>query len=338
MKAAIVESPGVLRVREIDAPIAGDYQARCEVLYGAICSGTDTHIVDGVFPFPVNYPTILGHESIGRVVEVGAKVRHLQVGDLVTRVGCPPQNGLNANWGGFAEQAIAWDWRAMQADGLEVDPGITVNNVIPADFDPAAATMFITWRETFSYLSRLGVGAGHSVLVLGTGGNGLAFVAHARNLGATSIVVIGAANRAEAARAAGASHLFDYRAPDVSQQVHEAFPDGFDFAVDAVGRAGGLNLALPFLKAGGTLAMYGIDDWNQSFINPLLARGSFTFHNDGYNELEAHDAVVGLVQSGALDAGLWLDLEKPIPLEEINRAFDRVRDRSALKALMKIAD
>ena len=335
MKAAIVEAPGELSVQNIERPTPGDYGALCQILFGAICSGTDTHIVDGVFPYPVAYPTILGHESIGRVLEVGAKVRHLRAGDLVTRVGCPAQGELSASWGGFAQFGIAHDWRAMRADGLEVTTAHTVNQVLPADFDAAAATMFITWRETFSYLSRLGVGANQSVLILGSGGNGLAFAAHARNLGARSIVV-GALNRREAALRAGATQFLDYRAPNWGEQLRADFPDGFDAAIDAVGRAGGLDLALPHLRTGGVLGMYGIDDWNRNLVNPMLARGSFTFYNDGYDEAEAHEAIINFVRAGRLDAGVWIDLENPTPLENIGAAFERVRDRRALKALVRI--
>ena len=337
MKAAIVEAPADLRVREIEKPALSDYSVLCEILYGSICSGTDTHIVDGVFPYPVSYPTILGHESIGRVVEVGAQTRHLRIGDLVTRVGCPAQGNLSATWGGFAQYGLAWDWRAMQQDGLTVTTAHTVSNVIPPDFDPAAATMIITWRETFSYISRMGVQSGQRVLVIGSGGNGLAFAAHARNLGALPVVV-GASNRSEAALGAGAAQLFDYRAPDLAAQLSAAFPDGFDVAIDAVGREGGLNGALPHLKAGGTLGLYGIDDWNRNLINPMLARGSFHFYNGGYDEQEAHAAIVEFVRRGKLDAAVWLDLENPTPLGKINQAFERVRDRSALKAVIRMSD
>src|SRR5688572_18641373 len=101
MKAAIVQEPGRLVVTDIPDPVLGPYDARCEVLYGAVCTGTDLHLIDGQFPWPVRYPTVLGHESIGRVVEVGDQVRNYQVGDLITRVGWlpPPGSELAVNWG-----------------------------------------------------------------------------------------------------------------------------------------------------------------------------------------------------------------------------------------------
>lgn len=336
MRAAVVEKPGILQVHDIPQPRLDHYSARCAVLYGAICTGTDTHILNGTFPFPISYPTIIGHESIGRVVEIGTKVRHLHIGDLVTRVGCPPQPSLHSTWGGFVEYGLAWDWRAMQTDGLPVFSSHRVNEVLPPDFDPAAATMMITWRETFSYLTRLGIKAGHKILVIGSGGNGLAFIAHARNLKASS-ALIGAPNRAHSARTAGASEVFDYHSPQLVEQIMEAFPEGFDIVVDAVGRAGTLNLALRFLCPGGTLGQYGLDDGKRNIINPSFARGNFTFYNGGYDEQEAHGAIVNFVKCGQLDAELWLDLETPASLEQIHLAFEKVRERRSLKAVVRIS-
>ena len=63
MKAAIVETPGVLNVRDIPDPKPGEYDALCRNLYAATCSGTDLHLIHGRFPGHVDYPTVLGHSS-----------------------------------------------------------------------------------------------------------------------------------------------------------------------------------------------------------------------------------------------------------------------------------
>ena len=46
-------------------PEVGEYDALCDLLYGATCTGTDQHLIAGRFPWPVQYPTILGLESVG---------------------------------------------------------------------------------------------------------------------------------------------------------------------------------------------------------------------------------------------------------------------------------
>ena len=341
MKAAIVEKPGVLAVRDIPRPEVGEYDALCDLLYGATCSGTDLHLIEGSFPWPVTYPTVIGHESIGRVVEVGPKVRYLKTGDLITRVGtlASPDGMFSVNWGGFAEYGIARDHWAMREDGIDAGAWqrFRVNQVLPPDTDPAAATMMTTWRETLSYATRMGVSAGASVLVIGSGGVGLSFVAQAASLGATQIVMIGNAARRDVAVAAGATGYADYGADDAPEQVARMEPDGFDFVIDAVGKAEVLDDALPLLSSGGTIGIYGIDDYGQCLLNPVRARGSFTCYSGGYDEAETHESVLAEMREGRLRAELWLDLEHPFDLEEIDKAIEAVRDRTVVKSLVRLS-
>lgn len=341
MKAAVVESPGKLVVRDIPKPkAAGEYDALCQLLYGATCTGTDQHLIHGDPPFChwVQYPLVLGHESIGRVLEVGPKVRHLKVGDLVTRVGTPAVDGLHLGWGGFTQFGVAKDWRAMRDDGLPEAQwrASRINLPLPPDADPAAATMVITWRETYSYITRLGAGPGKAVLILGSGGNGLAFAAHVRNLGVSHCVMIGAEGRRDIALRAGATHVIDYKSTDVQQQAAAVLPDGFDLVIDAVGKAGLADLGLSLLRPGGTMGIYGFDDAAALRLNPSVARGTFTLYKGGYDEAEAHDAVVAAMRAGRLDASVWLDLAQPFALDRISDAFDAVKQRRLIKALIAL--
>jgi len=337
MKAAVIERPGELVVREVPMPEMGDYDALCQLLYGATCSGTDQHLLAGHFPWPVRYPTILGHESIGRVIRVGAKVRRFRAGDLVTRVGAPPSAGLNVNWGGFAECGLARDYWAMRDDGLPEAAWrpYRINQLLSPEADPRGATMVITWRETLSYVTRMGIGAGAHVLVMGSGGNGLSFAAHAANLGA-AVTLVGSASREPLGRAVGATAYLDYRAADLRERLAQLPPA--DFVIDAVGKAGQIDLALPFLKSGGMVGIYGIDDYGRCQINPHAARVTFTVYNGGYEEGETHDAVVAYIQAKRLRAEIWLDLEHPFPLREIGQALEAVRQRRVVKALVQLAE
>ena len=116
MRAAVVESHGVLAIRTLSDPVPGPYEVLTQQLFGGICAATDRHLVEGKLPIPgISYPLILGHEAIGRVVEVGAKVRNLKAGDLVTRTGAPATDGCAAYWGGFAELGLGRDFAAIPA-------------------------------------------------------------------------------------------------------------------------------------------------------------------------------------------------------------------------------
>lgn len=340
MKAAVIERPGVLAVWDIPQPEMGEYDALCELLYGATCSGTDRHLLHGRFPWGVSYPTVLGHESVGRVVAVGPKVRHFRVGDVITRVGtvASPQGDFNVHWGGFSQMGIAKDHWAMAADGLPPSEwsGWRWNQVVPPDISPAAATMLTTWRETLSYSNRLGIKAGATVLVIGTGGNGLSYVNHAANLGASRVAVVGSATRRDVAQRIGATDFYDFRATDWSAALKDAQPRGFDFIIDAVGKAGSLDEALPHVRPGGMVAIYGIDDYHNYRINPDRAPGTFTFAKYGYDEAETHQQVVDFVRCGKLDAANWFDMDASYPLDRINDAFAALDRRETVKALVKL--
>jgi len=345
MKAAIVVKPGVLEVRDIPMPEVGEYDVLCQLLYGAVCTGTDSHILRGTFPFSLNYPAVLGHESIGRAVRLGPKVRNIKTGDLITRVGTPPppDKSCDIAWGGFAEYGIAKDYRAMRDDGWPRSDwdAYRVCQVLPPDMDPRAATMVITWRETLSYITRMGIGlatAGAAVLVLGSGGNALSFVAHARNLGAGAIVMIGSKNRFQAGAAAGATCL-DYHDTDAQlmEACDRAVPGGFHFVIDVVGRKGQIDRVLPLVRSGGTIGIYGIDEFFSVSLNPRRARGTFTFYNGHYDEEETHERVMAFVKSGALDPAIWLDMENPFDFDNICEAFQAVAARTVVKPLVRLS-
>ena len=162
MKALIVKKPGELVVEDVDMPVMGEYDALCEMLYGTTCTGTDTHVIDGTFCEHIDYPSVIGHESIGRVIKKGSKVRNFEVGDLITRVRTRANEKVKISWGGMCEYGMACDHKAMKEDGYEpsVWSSYRVNQVIPKDLiEPIDATMIITWRETLSYINRIGGGS-----------------------------------------------------------------------------------------------------------------------------------------------------------------------------------
>ena len=336
MKAAVVEAVDQLVVREVPEPVMGDYDCLCQGLYGATCSGTDLHLMKAHPLFSIKFPFVLGHESIGRVLEVGPKVRNFRPGDLVTRLVNRPNDEVDMRWGGFAERGLITDHAAMVADG-ETAVVPSIHRVLPPHYDPAGATMIITWRETFSFYSRLKVPVGAKVLVIGSGGNGLSFAAHAANLLAGTVAMAGSAAREDTARAIGVTDFLDYRSADLVAEGKARGLDQFDFIVDAVGKMGALDSVLPLLKTGGTAAIYGVDDFGKVTITPQKVAGTFTFANPGYAEGEGHEPIIELIERGCLHAEHFCDLKHIYPLEDINQAFDAIRSRQAVKAVVKLS-
>ena len=65
--------PGEASVSEVDEPVAGEYEARVDMVVCGICNSTDRMLRLGTFAPGVTYPSILGHESVGRVTAVGSR-------------------------------------------------------------------------------------------------------------------------------------------------------------------------------------------------------------------------------------------------------------------------
>lgn len=85
MRAMVLDRSGLpLRLAELPRPNAGDGEMLIAVEACGVCR-TDLHLVDGELPDPI-LPIIPGHEIVGRVAALGARVSGFRVGQ---RVGVP---------------------------------------------------------------------------------------------------------------------------------------------------------------------------------------------------------------------------------------------------------
>ena len=85
MKAAVLHAPGEIRIEERDRPTPGPREVLVQITAVGVC-GSDVHYYEHgrIGPFIVEAPLILGHESAGRVVELGEGASKHAVGDRVT--------------------------------------------------------------------------------------------------------------------------------------------------------------------------------------------------------------------------------------------------------------
>jgi D-xylulose reductase len=86
MQALVLEQKGVLALREIDLPLeVGPADVKVRIHTVGVC-GSDVHYYThgAIGPYVLREPMVLGHEAAGTVVEVGADVQNLKVGDRVS--------------------------------------------------------------------------------------------------------------------------------------------------------------------------------------------------------------------------------------------------------------
>ena len=82
MKTVAVTAPGQVEIIDTPQPTPGPYQALVRTELACVCNKTDGELVHGSFPgMEEAFPFALGHESVGRVEQIGDKVRNFTAGD-----------------------------------------------------------------------------------------------------------------------------------------------------------------------------------------------------------------------------------------------------------------
>lgn len=341
MRAAVIIAPNQLQIQDVPEPITNEYDCLCETLAVGICNGTD-HSIIGNHPYHnVHFPAIIGHEGIGRVISCGSRVRHIHPGDIVTRPfnQLPPESGITMKFGALAEKTIVTDFQAMQEDGIDRSEWqkYTVHRVLPRRYDPIAATMLITWRETYAFLMRMQPESRDRILIIGSGANALSFANHAKNIGIQTMT-IGSENRRTNFEKMG-SIFFSYKTTDVNYTIMKNTNTHIDIIIDTIGNSKNLNPALPLLKQKGKIGIYGLEDFSNYQIAATKTQGDFqVFSGEHYNEGSAHDAVMTFVNSGKLNAWDYISKEHVYPLSKIHDALTASKERKTFKSVVTFND
>lgn len=287
MRALVKSAAGPgLELHDVPEPPMGIDDVRIAVRKTGIC-GTDLHIADwdAWAQATIKPPLVVGHEFVGTVLEVGANVRDLHVGDIVSGEGhvicgrcrhcragrwhlCANTVGLGVQRdGAFAEQVVlpvtnVWHhW-----------PGI--DEEVAAIFDPFGNAVHTAL--TFPVL-------GEDVLVVGAGPIGLMATAVARHAGAR-IIVVSEPNpmRRALAERMGATRVTDPRAEDLAAVQRElGMVEGFDVVFEMSGNADALRGALANMAHGAGMAILGIPtepmtiDVSRIVFDQLTLRGIY---------------------------------------------------------------
>jgi len=199
MKVAIVEGNGKVKLGEAPMPEPNEYQCLCKILACATCTGTDQKIMNRKMFWVKEYPGILGHESVGRVVKTGAKVRNIRKGDMFLRPAAVYPGEKLGNYssliGGFAEYGLVTDTQALLKNQPNAEPNhytIYQQKISPEiDISPADATILITLKEISSFLANVGVKFNSSLVILGAGPVAMSICFFAKLYGAYPVIVVG---------------------------------------------------------------------------------------------------------------------------------------------------
>lgn len=306
MRAVVIDGPGNIQVETRPDPVLpGPGGAIIEVTAAGIC-GSDLHFYEGEYPFAES--VALGHEAVGTVVEVGAQVQSVSVGDsvLVSSVagcgacpGCATDDPVMCYSGLqiFGSGALG----GAQADLLAVPAADFLLRKIPEGINTEQALLLTDNLATgWAAAQRADIPYGGTVAVVGLGAVGLCSLRSAFMQGAATVFAV---DRVEGClqRAAdwGATPI---KAPAAEAILAATGGRGADSVIDAVATDASLNDALNAVRPGGTVSVVGVHDL-QPFPLPALSclMRSITLRMTTAPVQRTWPELIPLLQSGRLN-------------------------------------
>ena len=335
MKAIVFHGPHDVRLDTVaDARLADSRGAVVRITRTSIC-GSDLHFVHGTVP---GIPgTVIGHEAIGVVEEVGADVRRFKKGDRVIVpgvVGCgdcdPCRRGYPVGCERFASKVygVTPDLPGAQAEAMPV-PNADVNLcATPADLTDEQA-LFLTDILPTGYFGaeNARIRPGDTVVVIGCGPVGLFAIMAARLFGPAAVLAVDRVDYRLAKAAALGATPIDYGTADVTTAVLEATGGrGADAIIEAVGSAATVKLAFDLVRIGGTVSAVGVL-LQQDFPFPMgtAFMKDLTFRIGLVNVPRYIPPLLALVRSGRIDPTALISHR--LPLADGERAYELFEGR-----------
>lgn len=347
MKALYKPAPHAgLELVDRPEPTPAPDEVKIRVMTTGIC-GTDLHILnwDVWAQSIVQAPLIPGHEFYGEVVDVGALVRDINVGDRVSGEGhvvcgfcrnCRAGRrqlcirsvsiGVQRN-GAFAEyvcipQENVWVHRPQAGDRL-------ITPELGAIFDPFGNAVHTALK--FSVVSE-------DVLITGAGPIGLMAAAVVRQVGARYIAITDvSAPRLELAKRAGVDLTVDVSSMTIRQAQEElGLQEGFDVGLEMSGNPAALPEMIRNMNHGGRIALLGLPsepidiDWSVVVTHMLTLQGIY-----GREMYETWNAMSAMLTSNSwLHEQVSAVITDTFPVTEWERAFATAGSATGGKVVM----
>ena len=285
MKGYVFAGGGRAELRTLPIPKLGHGEVLVKMRLASICA-TDLKIVDG--RLPARAETVLGHELVGEVVELGEGVEGYETGQRVFVPGDTPCGrcyeclGTPNGRGCHADGTIAAFHFAVLRDGVHAEyvavPYAQANlTPIPDEVtDEQAVVMACGGSTGFGGVESSELRMGDTVAIVGQGPVGLAATVAARLRGAGYVITIDVVPwRLAMSRRMGADVALDGTQVDVVEEVRR-LTDGrmADVAIEAVGTPDTFLTALRLTRPAGVLSSIGNYGMHGSLTLPLDA-GAF---------------------------------------------------------------
>jgi len=345
MKGLVYHGPGQRAWEEVpDRKIQAPTDAIVRIDTSTIC-GTDLHILKGDVP-AVQPGTILGHEAVGTVVEVGSAVTTIEPGDRVL-VSCitscgrcrfckEGRYGLCTGGGGWIFGHLI---NGLQAELARVPFADTSVYKVPDELTDEDVLFLADILPTSFEVGVLngGVQPGDTVAIVGAGPIGLAAVLTAKLFTPGRIVVIDPAKpRLEKALELGADVAIDNSTENAVERIMDLTGGlGADVAIEAVGIPETFELCAEVVRPGGHVANVGVHGHPATLHLERLWIRDVTI-TTGLVDTNTTPRLLKLIAEGRLDATPFATHR--FPLDETMDAYDTFADAANTNALKVVLE
>ena len=251
---------------QLDRRTPGENDVEIEILFCGVCH-TDIHMTRNEWGGGI-YPMVPGHEIVGKISKVGAKVTKHKVGDTVG-VGCFVdscghcanceddleqycENGNSATYGSYLQ-----DKKTITYGGYSSHIVVTENFVLKVSDKldlSAVAPLLCAGITTYSPLKHWNVKKGDKVGVVGLGGLGHMAVKLAASMGAEVTMLSRSADKAKDAEKLGAHHFELTTNPENMKKMGNSF----NLIINTVSAKHDYNEYLALLKTDGVMVLLGV--------------------------------------------------------------------------------
>lgn len=311
MKAAVLTAPDAISLEEIAVPETNQGDVLIAVRAATIC-GTDIRIYRGRKTAGVRYPSVLGHEFAGEVVNNGGH-SGIAAGDRVALcpfVACGRCHLCKTGHENLCTQgtAVGYEIDGAFAEMIRIPArAVEAGNLrhLPDSMSFEEAALIEPLACVLNGQNKVDLNSADTVVILGAGPIGLLHVHLARLRGAAQVLVSDPnAARREVARAAGADATIDPTSEDVEARVKAATDGrGADVVICAIGIAALARQATDLAAFGGRISLFaGFSkgesadmDVNAIHYRELMVTGAFGLSRKDY------DQAFDMVANGRLD-------------------------------------
>ncbi|MBU2750668.1 MULTISPECIES: NAD(P)-dependent alcohol dehydrogenase [Acidithiobacillus] len=325
---AAQSSTSPLAPHEIERRQPGPDDVKIEILYCGVCH-SDLHTARNEWKNTI-YPSVPGHEIVGRVVAVGDQVKNFKVGDFAG-VGCMVDScghcsSCDEGEEQYCENGFTGTYNGPVFGGENTFGGYSQSVVVKESFVlkvrhdeknlASVAPLLCAGITTYSPLRHWQVGPGKKVGIVGLGGLGHMGVKLAHAMGAHVVLFTTSPGKIEDGKRLGADAVCI--STDPKQMAEQA--NSFDFILNTVAASHNLDAFLSLLKRDGTMTLVGV---------PAEPHPSPEVFNLIFKRRQLAGSLIGGIRETqemldfCAEHGIGSDIEI-IPMDYINTAYERM--------------